>query len=286
MGALGSIAASRIARAFHFGGPSHTVCSEEGSSARAIELGVRALRAGELDRVLVGGVDLAGDPRTVLAGNVERPGEGAVAFVLKRLKDAVNHGDRIYAAIRGVGVAADEQTALARAEIDAGIPFDQSIRFSAADDVGETGAASGGASLAKACIALFQEILPGSAVNGSPGNPRYWLQDRASGPRRATVSSSGAEGSHFAFLIEEHARNAELKSTPERTQPIGGSSGSRFRCCREHSRGTAVGFATLPGVRNRTRNTSHRGNRTRLVPQIRRSITVSPCGVSGRPFSR
>ena len=63
MGALGSIAASRIARAFHFGGPSYTVCSEEASAGRAVELAVRALQAGEIDRALVGGVDLAGDPR-------------------------------------------------------------------------------------------------------------------------------------------------------------------------------------------------------------------------------
>src|SRR5581483_10599824 len=49
MGALGSIAASRIARAFHLGGPSHTVCSEEGSAARALERAVRALQAGEID---------------------------------------------------------------------------------------------------------------------------------------------------------------------------------------------------------------------------------------------
>ena len=104
MGALGSIAASRIARAFHFGGPSHTVCSEEGSAARAVELGVRALQRGELDRVLVGGVDLAGDPRAVLPGRVELPGEGAAAFVLKRLADAERDGDRVYAVIRGVGV--------------------------------------------------------------------------------------------------------------------------------------------------------------------------------------
>jgi len=88
MGALGSIAASRIARAFHFGGPSHTVCSEEASAARAVELGVRALQTHELDRALVGGVDLAGDPRLVLPGATELPGEGAVVLVLKRLADA------------------------------------------------------------------------------------------------------------------------------------------------------------------------------------------------------
>ena len=124
MGALGSIAASRIARAFHFGGPSFTLCSEETSSARAIELAVRALRSNELDRAIVGGVDLAGDPRSLLATAAQRPFaangttgpletttngvlpcEGAAAVVLKRLADAVRDGDRVYAVIRGVGTA-------------------------------------------------------------------------------------------------------------------------------------------------------------------------------------
>ncbi|MCZ2340220.1 MAG: hypothetical protein LC104_00305 [Bacteroidales bacterium] len=106
MGALGSIAASRIARAFRFGGPSHTCCSEESSAGRALELAVQALRLGEVDRVLVGGVDLAGDPRVVLTQPPERvPGEGAAAVVLKRLSDAERDGDRVYAVIRGIGSA-------------------------------------------------------------------------------------------------------------------------------------------------------------------------------------
>ncbi|HET6574676.1 MAG TPA: beta-ketoacyl synthase N-terminal-like domain-containing protein, partial [Fimbriiglobus sp.] len=107
MGALGSIAASRIARAFGFGGPSFTVCSEETSAGRALELAVRALRAGELDRAVVGGVDLAGDPRILLspARDAAPPGEGAAAVVLKRLIDAQRDGDRVYAVIRGVGSA-------------------------------------------------------------------------------------------------------------------------------------------------------------------------------------
>jgi len=106
MGALGSITASRIARAFGFGGPSFTCCSEEGSAARAIELAVRALRRGELARAVVGGVDIAGDPRNVLVQPVGRlPGEGAAAVILKRLSDAERDGDRVYAVIRGVGSA-------------------------------------------------------------------------------------------------------------------------------------------------------------------------------------
>ena len=124
MGALGSIAASRIARAFHFGGSSFTCCSEETSAGTAIALAVRALRRGELDRAVVGGVDLAGDPRQLLStaatktvqsrGQVQPharfetgllPAEGAAAVVLKRLKDAERDGDRVYAVIRGVGTS-------------------------------------------------------------------------------------------------------------------------------------------------------------------------------------
>ena len=109
MGALGSIAASRVARAFGFGGPSFTVCSEETSAGRAVELAVRALRAGEIDRAVCGGVDLAGDPRFLQASAADRgdvlPGEGAAALVLKRLADAERDGDRVYAVVRGVGCA-------------------------------------------------------------------------------------------------------------------------------------------------------------------------------------
>ena len=131
MGALGSIAASRIARVFRFGGPSFTVCSEETSAGTALQLAVRALRLKELDRAVVGGVDLAGDPRQVLA-NAEAgrpasgtaaplekesagilPAEGAAAVVLKRLKDAERDSDHVYAVIRGVGVASGGEAALA-----------------------------------------------------------------------------------------------------------------------------------------------------------------------------
>src|SRR5439155_7859268 len=54
MGSLGSVAASRAARACGLGGPCFTLSSEEGSGARAIELAVGALDAGELDWALVG----------------------------------------------------------------------------------------------------------------------------------------------------------------------------------------------------------------------------------------
>ncbi|MCU0703705.1 MAG: hypothetical protein MUF18_06990 [Fimbriiglobus sp.] len=109
MGALGSIAASRIARLFGCGGPSFTCCSEESSSGTAVQLAVRALRLGDVDHALVGGVDLTGDPRQLLS-TTELTGErtfadAAAALVLKRLSDAERDGDRVYAVIRGVGAA-------------------------------------------------------------------------------------------------------------------------------------------------------------------------------------
>jgi len=143
MGALGNIVASRIAREFRIGGPSFTLSSEENSGMRALESAVRLLQNGQLDRALVGAVDLAGDPRAVLGQHARQPfsasgsaapfdrqsdgglvGEGAGAVVLKRLADAERDGDRIYAVIRGIGSSSDNSYSLAleRAYADAQLP--------------------------------------------------------------------------------------------------------------------------------------------------------------------
>jgi acyl transferase domain-containing protein/3-hydroxymyristoyl/3-hydroxydecanoyl-(acyl carrier protein) dehydratase len=113
LGALGSMVASRIAREFRFGGASFVVSAGQASGLRALEIGLRALQAGELDAVLVGAVDLCGDLRAVASqldlGGLDSfeglapPGEGAAAVVLKRLDDARADGDRIYSVIRGIG---------------------------------------------------------------------------------------------------------------------------------------------------------------------------------------
>ena len=125
MGALGGIVASRIAREFHIGGPSFTISSEESSGIRALETAVRLLENGTIDHAVVGAVDLASDIRSVLgthfgrafsASGKIRPfepdadgtiiGEGAAAVILKRLDPAASGDSRIYAVIKGIGVAA------------------------------------------------------------------------------------------------------------------------------------------------------------------------------------
>ena len=124
LGALGSIIASRIAREFAFGGPSFAISAEAASGMRALDVGLRALQLQEMDAVVVGAIDLPGDVRAMLATHMIRSyssrgevrpfdaaadgtlvGEGAATLVLKRLPDAIASADRIYAVIRGLGVA-------------------------------------------------------------------------------------------------------------------------------------------------------------------------------------
>lgn len=125
LGALASIVASRIAREFHFGGPSFVVSEGESSGLRAMEIGVRSLQQKEVDTVLVGAIDFAGDIRNTLishlftrlsksnaispfdiSANGTLPGDGCAAIILKRLNDAIDDGDRIYCIIKGIGCSA------------------------------------------------------------------------------------------------------------------------------------------------------------------------------------
>jgi 3-hydroxymyristoyl/3-hydroxydecanoyl-(acyl carrier protein) dehydratase/3-oxoacyl-(acyl-carrier-protein) synthase len=108
LGALGSMAASRIARELRFGGPSFVVSAEGASGLRALEIGARALQSGLLDSVLVGAVDLHGDLRNAslrFEDGDAWPADGAVALVLKRLDQARCGGHRIYGILQGWGAA-------------------------------------------------------------------------------------------------------------------------------------------------------------------------------------
>jgi 3-oxoacyl-(acyl-carrier-protein) synthase/3-hydroxymyristoyl/3-hydroxydecanoyl-(acyl carrier protein) dehydratase len=179
MGALGAVAASRVAREFHIGGPSFTLSCEENSGLRALGVATRLLQSGEIKQALVGAVDLAGDIRAVLADvsgewatsgakRQDMPaetkrrliGEGAAAVVLKRLDDAQRDGDRVYAVIEGMGAASRNTLgavenmdfvelalgdALAEARCD--INGVELADCDMVDDIGHCGAALGFASL-------------------------------------------------------------------------------------------------------------------------------------------
>jgi len=254
MGALGGLVASRVAREFRIGGPSFTVSSEETSGLRALDVAVRLLRRGELDEAVVAAVDLTGDPRTAVAaarsgvGGVSR-GDGAAAVVLKRLDDAVRDGDRVYAVIRGVGAAtgagidrpapgrAGVRAAGDRAHDEAGPgPECQPLAESneraglsaTAADFGHTGAASGLAAVVKAALMLYQEILPPVRDRGAEVGPRYWLHDRADGPRRAAVAGFGVDGTCVQVILEAFDGGGSPKVAGERVQPLGACPSALF----------------------------------------------------------
>ncbi len=126
IGLVPNLAASRIANRFDLRGAAYTVDAACASSLIAVDHAANQLRSGAADVVLAGGVHHCHDLtlwsvfcqlRALSPTEVIRPfsrdadgilvGEGTGIFVLKRVADAERDGDRIYAVIRGTGVASD-----------------------------------------------------------------------------------------------------------------------------------------------------------------------------------
>ncbi len=125
-GLLGNVVAGRISKHFNLGGTNCVVDAACGSSLSALNLAALELAAGRTDMVITGGVDTFNDifmytcfsktPALSPSGHA-RPysadsdgttlGEGLGVVVLKRLADAEQAGDKIYAVIKGVGASSD-----------------------------------------------------------------------------------------------------------------------------------------------------------------------------------
>ncbi|MGM5595510.1 alpha/beta fold hydrolase [Corynebacterium glucuronolyticum] len=125
-GTASSIIANRISYTFDFRGPSVAVDTACSSSLVAIHQGVRALRDGDADLVLAGGVNVMAAPFISTAfgelgvispsGGIHAfsasadgfvRGDAAGLFALKRLAEAESDGDHILAVIRGSAVNQD-----------------------------------------------------------------------------------------------------------------------------------------------------------------------------------
>ncbi len=130
IGLVPNLAARRLANRLDLGGPAYTVDGACASSLLAVDQAVRELRSGRCDVVLAGGTHHCHDVTlwsvfTQLGALSRRQqirpfhreadglliGEGSGIVVLKRLDDAERDGDRVYASIRGVGVASDGRDA-------------------------------------------------------------------------------------------------------------------------------------------------------------------------------
>ncbi|WP_105970669.1 type I polyketide synthase [Streptomyces geranii] len=130
IGLVPNLAASRVANRLDLRGPAYTVDAACASSLVAVDQAVSELASGRCDLMLAGGVHHCHDItlwsvfsqlRALSPSQRIRPfhrgadgiliGEGTGVVVLKRLADAERDGDRIYAVIRGTGVASDGRAA-------------------------------------------------------------------------------------------------------------------------------------------------------------------------------
>jgi acyl transferase domain-containing protein len=126
IGLVPNLAASRIANRLDLQGPAYTVDAACASSLIAIDHAARELSEGRCDLMVAGGVHHCHDVtfwsvfsqlRALSPSGRIQPfsrqadglliGEGTGMVVLKRLADAERDDDRIYAVIRGTGVASD-----------------------------------------------------------------------------------------------------------------------------------------------------------------------------------
>ncbi len=164
-----NLTTGRAANRLDFMGPNYTIDAACASSLIAAEIGVRDLLTGKCDTAIVGGVHICASVPFLLIfcafqamsfqsrirpfdqdadGTI--PGEGLGVVILKRLQEAEDDGDRIYAVIKGVGSASDgravsvtaprvegEVLAVRRAFEMAQVPT-QTIRLIEAHGVGTT----------------------------------------------------------------------------------------------------------------------------------------------------
>ncbi|MBI3364789.1 MAG: SDR family NAD(P)-dependent oxidoreductase, partial [Ignavibacteriae bacterium] len=129
-GGLSNTIPGRICNYFDFHGGGYTVDGACAASLLAVSTACAQLETHDLDVALAGGVDISLDPFELIGfakmgALAERemfvyderssgflPGEGCGMIVLKRLEDAVDDGNRIYAVIRGWGISSDGQGGL------------------------------------------------------------------------------------------------------------------------------------------------------------------------------
>nr|WP_167746812.1 type I polyketide synthase [Streptomyces autolyticus] len=125
-GTLPSVLSGRLSYLFDFSGPAVTVDTACSASLVALHMACQSLRSGESTLALAGGATVLSGPDTLVSLSRHRVmapdgrckafaesadgmgiAEGAGLLVLERLSDAVRHGHRVLAVVRGSAVNSD-----------------------------------------------------------------------------------------------------------------------------------------------------------------------------------
>lgn len=207
LGTMPNVPANRVSSVLDAAGAGFTVSAEELSGMAALELGLRALRSGELDTVVVGAVDLSCEPvhaaaaRAVLPADRQIPGDAAVVLVLERLEDARARGRTIRAVI-GSGAAPRLADLTAR--------------------LGHAHAASGLLHVAAAVVAGERRALPAPTGAAAP-----WLPEAA--PRALEIEATSFAGASSRVTVKAGASVPFLSGPAPRLSVFSGADRAEVR---------------------------------------------------------
>ena len=242
---VGNIMASRIAALWDFSGPAFTVSAGRHSAFRALEIAQQMLSLGEVDAVVVGGVDFSGGMENILLRNQVKafstgenpslifenktngflPGEGAGALVLQKASATSPAGN--YAEIAGfqsleavkgleyLELGGKEENGVERKSLNLLVAENRQIAIGAVNtNIGTTYAAAGIASMIKTILCLHHRFIPG--VPNWEKSDEYGLSEKVYVPQN---SRPWISGNRKAGVSDGHGNIWELTEAVQKKIP-------------------------------------------------------------------